>query len=363
MGCGASSTASTGRLESTGLGNGAKVAPAQSPLALMLTSKHPKLACNSTMKHHSDSITCLVTSKDGSTLVSGCWDYSLAVWDISTKQPTCTLLGHTDIVHGVVLTMDGCTVISCSSDCTMRVWGLLAGASSSICTQVVECESSVHCMALSDDNTLLASGHHDHCIAIWIVENSAQYVTALQPHTCGPLLGHLDVVRSLVMTHDGKTLVSGSADMTIRVWLLPDGNCLRTLPAHTNCVLGLALTPDDATLVSTSYDNDRTIKVWDLATGSQQACLDGGTWRVAVSDDGSALVSIGHGDTGGCDGGHVVMVWDLPGVLREPSANHQPRVACPYHEMWFYAVAVSCGGSRIFTGQYDGTIQEFCPSS
>jgi len=47
--------------------------------------------------------------------------------------------------------------------------------------------------------------------------------------------GHdrISAVYSCKISNDGKTLVSGSDDKTIRVWDVKTGNCLRVLNGHT----------------------------------------------------------------------------------------------------------------------------------
>jgi hypothetical protein len=76
------------------------------------------------------------------------------------------------------------------------------------------------------------------------------------------LIGHQDWVWSVALSRDGKTLVSGSRDKTIKVWDLATGKELRTLKGHQDLVRSVALSSDGKTLVSGS--GDKTIKVWDL---------------------------------------------------------------------------------------------------
>ena len=78
------------------------------------------------------------------------------------------------------------------------------------------------------------------------------------------LEGHGSRVEAVAVTPDGCTVVSGSADRTVRVWDLATGNA-RTLNGHTDSVRAVAVTPDGRTAVSGS--DDRTVRVWDLATG------------------------------------------------------------------------------------------------
>jgi len=64
-------------------------------------------------------------------------------------------------------------------------------------------------------------------------------------------------------TH-GKTLASGSEDNTIKLWEVATGKEQATLKAHTGEVLSVAFSLDGKTLASGS--NDKTIKLWDVKT-------------------------------------------------------------------------------------------------
>ena len=105
-----------------------------------------------------------------------------------------------------------------------------------------------------------------------------------------------------------RTVVSGSVDKSLKVWDLATGKCRATLEGHAGDVWGVAITPDGRTVISGS--EDRTLKVWDLATGKCRATLEGhaGLLYVAVTPDGRTVVSGSSGQD--CKG------WDLPGRKR-----------------------------------------------
>jgi WD40 repeat protein len=60
--------------------------------------------------------------------------------------------------------------------------------------------------------------------------------------------------------------------VTLKVWDLEDGKEVRTLVGHTNDVNGVVVTADGRHVVSVSHD--RTLKVWDLSTGQALATLE-----------------------------------------------------------------------------------------
>ena len=76
------------------------------------------------------------------------------------------------------------------------------------------------------------------------------------------LEGHDSMVISVSFSPDGKTLASGSADKTIRLWNLETGKEIRTLPGHDEWVFSVNFSPDGQTLASGS--DDKTIILWNL---------------------------------------------------------------------------------------------------
>ena len=108
------------------------------------------------------------------------------------------------------------------------------------------------------------------------------------------LRGHTDLVCALAITPDGRTLVSGSYDRTIRRWNLATGAEIgKPLTGHTDWIRALAITPDGRTLVSGS--DDRTIRQWNTATGAEIGKpLTGHTnWvcALAITPDGTRCIA------------------------------------------------------------------------
>ncbi|MFN9732987.1 MAG: NACHT and WD repeat domain-containing protein, partial [Microcystis sp.] len=87
------------------------------------------------------------------------------------------------------------------------------------------------------------------------------------------LEGHDNYVQSVNFSPDGKTLVSGSADKTIKLWNVETGQEIRTLKGHDDSVYSVNFSPDGKTLVSGSEDN--TIKLWNVETGQEIRTLKG----------------------------------------------------------------------------------------
>ena len=74
--------------------------------------------------------------------------------------------------------------------------------------------------------------------------------------------GHTNIVYSVSFSPDGKRIVSGSSDRTIRIWDATTGKELEILEGHTGGVSSVSFSPDGKLIVSNSYD--RTIRIWDF---------------------------------------------------------------------------------------------------
>ena len=79
------------------------------------------------------------------------------------------------------------------------------------------------------------------------------------------LLGHTDEVNSVVFSSDGRSLVSGSDDMTVKLWDMQTGGAIKTLSGHTELVRSVSISVDNATIASGSFDE--TVRLWDTQTG------------------------------------------------------------------------------------------------
>ena len=72
--------------------------------------------------------------------------------------------------------------------------------------------------------------------------------------------GHSDYVFSVAYSPDGKRIISGSRDQTIKIWDTNTGECLKTLGEHSNSVNSVVFSPNGTKIVSGSADG--TIKIW-----------------------------------------------------------------------------------------------------
>lgn len=187
-------------------------------------------------------------------------------------------------------------------------------------------EPPVYSVAFAPDGTVLASTRRN-TIRLWDTK-SGRIKAVLRGHT-----GH---VRSISISRDGSTLVSGADDGTVRIWNLRTRILQRALVAHIGWVSSVAISPDG--VIAASAGRDSVIRLWHLRTGQLSREFKGHlNWihSVAFSPDGLTLAS-----AGGLEGDEGVRLWDTRTGQLTRYLERAPRNL-------IFAVAYSPDGKRL----------------
>jgi len=184
---------------------------------------------------------------------------------------------------------------------------------------------SVLAVQFTHDGKTLVSGSRDHTIKIWDVATGELKKT---------LTTHSADVYSIAFSHDGAKMATGSRDKKIILWDANTFELIRTFTGHTGDVRFVAFSPDDKTLASAGEDN--TLRLWDLATGELKVTRSEHTKRlktVAWYPDGQTIVTASSDAT--------IRLW---------TAQGEPKMTLQGHKNGVEFCDVSPDGKQLFSG-------------
>jgi RNA polymerase sigma factor (sigma-70 family) len=247
----------------------------------------------------------LAWSPDGRTLATGAKE-AICLWDpatgkqrkalpfpAGTEAPRLQPFPADTEAPRLRFTPDGKTLLALHQE-GIRFWDLATGKASDPLRQT----EGAWAFTLSPDGKVLATGGSTNRVHLWQVPGGK----ALNP----PDTGLNESVNWVAFSPDGRTVATGGWGRRIQLWDASTGKLLREL-AHSGVCL---FHPDGKTLI-TGGVRDGTIRLWDLASGSERRSFPTGTRRIgslAVSPDGRTLATSYQG----------IRLWDLDaGKLRQ----------------------------------------------
>jgi len=155
------------------------------------------------------------------------------------------------------------------------------------------------------------------------------------------LSGHQDWVQSVTFSPDSKWLASAGLDKTIKLWETATGSLLGTL-RQSSAVNAVAISSDGEWLASAG--DDGTVRLWESKTGKPRGALSGpgyAVFDVVFSPDGNLIAAAGKDRT--------VFVWNVDGGKRVYSLEG--------HTGDVYTLAFSPDGRFLASGGADKTLR------
>lgn len=222
---------------------------------------------------HSDMIWDVAFSPNERYVASASWDASINLWDIESKVLACKLKQaqkfrrtqtepfyqdriFPNMVNSIVFHPDGSIVASGSSDGKIRFWDVSSGE----LTEVIDIHDSlsVNKLLFNRSGTKLISSSDK--IAIYDLKERAVEMILDGHH--GQLIGAMDIANS------GEVLIS--ADIAVRnplivLWDLETGDKIREYKGHHKVIRDIAFSNDDSMIASAGEDN--LIRLWSVHDG------------------------------------------------------------------------------------------------
>ncbi|MDA0835743.1 MAG: hypothetical protein O3A29_20915 [Planctomycetota bacterium] len=168
----------------------------------------------------------------------------------------------------------------------IAISGLLFGRAESRAQEITELvghSSDVYTLEFTPDGKWLVTGAFDNTLRLWDLATGKSVKV---------MSGHTGLVLTVAISKDGKKIASGSTDNTIKTWEIPNSEPLANLTGHTGAVTALSTNADGTQLLTGG--EDKLLKLWNRADGQLLRDIPGSTaviTRVAVRNDGVQLVA------------------------------------------------------------------------
>jgi WD40 repeat protein len=287
---------------------------------------------------HARSVRGALFNHDGTRIVTGSYDRTARIWDVTTGAALHMLTGHQGKIERIALSSDDRRIATASFDGTAKIWDAGSGA---LVHSLPHLDTNgrpaqVWGVAFSPDGKLLATGASDRVARIWDV------ATGQQVHVLAPV--HRNEVHEVAFARDGQKLLSTSEDGAVCVWDVGSGELLFSLSADDDGKGGHTMadfTPDGRLIVTAATSG--VLRVWNASTGALVRTLD--------DSHKSQIQSIGFDAEGRrmvtASSDKFAQIWDLRLLKRTYQLSG--------HESSVRQAAFSPDGRRVVTVSDDTT--------
>ncbi|MCP4578166.1 MAG: hypothetical protein GY846_17995, partial [Deltaproteobacteria bacterium] len=235
---------------------------------------------------HVNYVVGLTFNDNGRRLVSGGMDRDLRIWDTETGVTLRVLQGHTAGI-GKGVRAKGAHIYSAANDGTIRRWKLDSAESSLNC-QVVDLESEPNSSAISLDGSKIAVGFGHGSLSVHSLPTLKMVFRKENAHSQN--------VKRLAFSPDGKFLVSGGVDNTVKLWNADTGEQIQTFEGNDRAAYAVAFSPHGKVIASASYDGKIGLFEIGKDKGEFFPAHEGKVNSVAFNASGERLVSAGYED-------------------------------------------------------------------
>ncbi|MBF0429550.1 MAG: WD40 repeat domain-containing protein, partial [Magnetococcales bacterium] len=225
---------------------------------------------------HTKAVNALAVTPDGIHLLTGCEDKSIKIWKLEDGSLVRTIQSNNDPIKTLTLSPDGQKLATGGLDGAVRIWNVGNG---SIIKEFKETEGPILALAWSPNGNLLASGYENGTVRVKSISQGKNDVV---------LTGHKGAVRGIAFRSDAALdttfIATVGADQLVHLWSLPDGKPLKELEGHQKEINTVAFADNGRILLTGS--NDQTVRFWQIDSGMEIARLVSmrSGWAVVAPD-------------------------------------------------------------------------------
>lgn len=276
---------------------------------------------------HTDTITSIVLTPDGTKMASQTLNGDIRIWDTATGKELAPIHDREANAYRLTISPDGRFFAQAETNGQVRIYAVSQG------THVATLESSqqvVTAITFSPDGRFLAAIAQDGISTVWDALTWKQQVTFKVPP---------GGTNGIAFTPDSKQLLTcGSGG--VRVWNPLSGRVLKSI-LQGRFVYTMAFIPGSNNLVLGSLDN--TVKIWDFAADRQVGELKTNIQRGALigSPDGNLIATTGYDQ--------ILRLWG--------TSNWDLLAEIRCHSGPIQAIAFTSDGNGLLTGSQDRTLK------
>ena len=199
-----------------------------------------------------------LTFSDDAVLIASAHGNSIYVWDTATGAAFAMLDEHPNSITAIALSPDNTKIATAGGDWTVRLWDVGTGK---YINSLPGHPGAVNAIAFSPDGKILASAGST--LRLWNADTGALIYADDKD---------LGSINQLAFSPNGKFLATGGGwERAVHLWNVNTGTLQKTLKGHTGEIRDIAFSADSGTLVSASSDG--TMRLWDVSTGTEQKSL------------------------------------------------------------------------------------------
>lgn len=210
-------------------------------------------------KSCSSPVNCIACLKNGN-IIGGTDNRNLIIWDQKSDKSQLLEI-HKGRIYCVIISKDENYAISGGNDKLLCVWKLNDDPSLITCVQTIASghEEPIRGLAWSPQGNGLYSGSNDKLLSY---RDFCPETGRLEENFSFIPREHTDFIYSVTLSGNGKYIVTGSTDTTLRFWDANKKKYLACGPDHSNFVWNVSASPKNYIASSSS---DGTIKIWDVS--------------------------------------------------------------------------------------------------